>query len=322
MPFIRTIKRGKKTYRAIVKNFWDKRTKKHRQRMVKWLGRTGETVQQNDLVITMSCRSSEEKYLFGVLNRRRSLLLFGSGGVGKTFLAQRVCLLLTEAGKKVYYFPWTTPQGEFIKELCRVLEIETQKGNGTRITQSQLLKEIGTVLVQQDAVLIIDKAHSIPVQLRNYIEVWLEQTAVILLVGTLPPKKEMYLKFPRWELKPLDQVQSIKLVSASARHYRVKLSQQQLRELAVRGNGNPQFLIRSVIDWDVKGDDDPDQAEWIDLTPAVMVALCGIILLRFIGQGMSDKNLVVIGGMAAIALRVAFILLSRMNKKHTRIGQR
>ncbi len=62
-----------------------------------------------------------------------------------------------------------------------------------------------------------------------------------------------------------------------------------------KGNGNPQFLIRSVLDMDIQAEDDPDQAEWIDLSPLVMMGLCLLIALRFIGQGLSDRNLVIMG---------------------------
>jgi hypothetical protein len=325
MAFIRTIRQGKRTYRAIVRNIWDKTAKKHRQQVVKWLGRTGETVPAEDLPITMSCRSTEEKYLFSVLTRRRSLLVHGAWGVGKTFLAQRVCLLLKEGRYSAHFFRWATPQGQFIKDICEALGIPTEKDNGdgemVRIPQAQLLQDIGLTLVEEQHILILDKAHSIPAQIRNHIEVWLEQGAVLLLVGTLPAKKELYLKFPRWELKPLDRTQSLKLVQAAARHYGVKLPYQQARELATKGNGNPQFLIRSVLDMDIQAEDDPDQAEWIDLSPLVMVGLCLLIALRFIGQGLSDRNLVIMGGMGAIAARVGYLVMARTNKKHSKIGQ-
>jgi hypothetical protein len=326
MAFIRTIRQGDRLYRAVVKNTWDKTLKKPRQKVVKWLGRAGESVLAEDLPITMSCRSKEEKYLFSVLAKRRSLLVHGQWGVGKTFLAQRMYRILNDAGHPAHYFRWTSPIGEFIKQICEALTIATQhiddEGKTKRKTQAELLEEIGGTLHDDPQILIIDKAQDIPKGLRNHIEVWLENGACILLMATLPKKAEMYLKVPRWELKPLDQTQSLKLVLASSRHYSVKLKPYQARELATKGNGNPQFLIRSIAEIDIQAESDPDQAEWIDGSPIVLSLLGGLMMLRYLALGLSDRNLMVMAGMGIGMAAIARVMISRASKKRTKIGGR
>jgi|GEM_PF-5342269 len=101
MAFIRTFKQGGRQYRALVKSVWNKALQRSEQRIIKWLGRSQE---EHNIPLSRSFREREEKFLLGVLGRRRSLLMHGAWGVGKTFLVQRVCHLLNEQGHHAHYF--------------------------------------------------------------------------------------------------------------------------------------------------------------------------------------------------------------------------
>ena len=234
MAFIRTFKQGSRQYRALVKSVWNKARQRSEQHIIRWLGRSEEAA---TVPLSRSFREREEKFLLTVLGRRRSLLMHGAWGVGKTFLAQRVCHLLNEQGHRAHYFRWTSPVGDFLKAICQALAIETEEfdeegDKSRRKTQAELLEEIGGTLQEEPVVLIVDKAHDIPKQLRNHIELWLENGAVILLTGTLLPRKALFLKVPRWELAPLDARQSLQLVRAAAEHFQVNLARSQHQALA------------------------------------------------------------------------------------------
>lgn len=274
--------------------------------------------------LEMTCRSNEEKYIFDILTKRQSLLLHGQWGVGKSFVAQRVTNLLQKAGHKAHYFRWSTPAGDFVKEICKALDLKTQNVDeetekATRIPQAQLLNDIGAEIRGGQHIIILDQAHSIPVAIRNHIGVWLESGAVLLLVATLPKRSEIYLKFPRYELPPLDYQRSVKLVLAAVRHYDIKLTSNQVRELATHGNGNPQFLIRAVKEQNIGILADPDQNEWIDGTPIVLGLLALLMVLRVVGMGLSDRNLIVMGGLGTAAMRLTQITVVRMSSKRGRI---
>lgn len=273
-----------------------------------------------------SLREYEQKFLLDALSRKRSLLLYGQWGVGKTWLALRVQRQLCESGLTAHYLPWTSPVGDCIKAIATALDIPTTKNNladkEVRCTQAEILAAIGERLIETGDILILDKAHSIPVTLRNHIEQWLEQGATILLVATLPASKELYLKFPRWELKPLDYHSSYRLLLTTAAQLGIGIGQQELRQLATKGNGNPQFLLRSIVESDIQADSDPDQKEWIDLSPVVLIGLCLLIVLRYAGQGLNDTNLVIMGGLATIAVRIGWLLTKQLSRQKARIGQK
>ncbi|MDQ4121732.1 MAG: hypothetical protein M3209_09830 [Acidobacteriota bacterium] len=226
---------------------------------------------------------------------------------------------MNESGFSAHLFRWTSPQGAFIADICNALTIETKEENenGRMVKRSQaaLLEEIGKRLQDRKTVLIVDKAQSIPASLRNQFEVWLEQGATILLAATMPKRGELYLKFPRFELQPLDRVSSAALVRAAAENYGVKLKPSEISEIVTHANGNPQFLIRAVAEHDIGAKSDPDQMEWIDGTPLVIGCLCGLMLLRFIGRGLNDENLMLMGGVSLVVLRLAMLTIARVSRR-------
>jgi hypothetical protein len=323
VAFVRQWKQGDRVYRALVQSVWNRDLKRPEQVVLRWLGRTeiSDTGEADSL--SRSFRSAEENFLVETASCRRSLLVYGAWGVGKSFLAQRVTTQLREARVKALYFRWSTPAGVFIKGICEALgvvtERENQSGKPVRVPQAELLEAIGPALVEQQAVLLLDKAQQIPVAIRNWIEVWLEAGATILLFGTLPRKAEIYLKFPRWELRPLEPIQSEQLVRAAAEHYGLTVSRAQRRQLATIGNGNPQFLIRAVQEALLGTEHQMDQSEWIDGTPLVIGALALLLIARYLGQGWSDRNLIVMGGIASVLMRVLALWSRRLSRAESRI---
>ncbi len=329
--FVRTMTRPNGIiYQALLRSVWDKEKKQPRQRVIRWLGRVDNkdtrfqmneagTETEETISVTRSFRSKEEKFLIDVLKRKRSILLYGNWGVGKTFLAQRVAEQLKAEGVQPFYFRWSSPQGTFISAIADALNVETKaendKGKPIKRNQNEVFDDIGEALAKGRKVLIVDKAQSIPVSLRNQFEVWLEQGATILLCATLPKRAELFLKFPRYELLPINRTDSAHLVRATANSYGLKLKSSTVNELVTLGNGNPQFLMRAVAENDIGSVSDPDQAEWIDGTPIVIGALCLLLLLRFIGRGMNDQNLVLMGGISMVILRLAMLTVSRVSKK-------
>ena len=318
MAFIRRWTQGDREYRALVKSVWNREKKRSEPIVLKWLGRSSVTVEAEKFSLSMSLREIEENFLLRATERRRSLLVHGEWGVGKTFLARRLALLIRESGSKAHYEPWSTPAGSFIKSLATAMEVPTETEAGKRRTQAEMCEEIGPELVHSKTILIIDKAHAIPTGVRNWIESWLESGAIIYLFATTPKRSDTWLKFPRWELGPLNAIASYKLVRAAATHYGVKVSEHRARELATISNGNPQFLIRGVLEDDIGADEVIDQTEWIDGTPLVVGMLAMLLIIRYLGQGTGDRNLVIMGGIASVLIRVMVLWTGRMSRRSTK----
>lgn len=319
MAYIRTWRRAGREYRAICKSVWNRQKKRSEQQVIKWLGRSPDQESDQPFDLSMSLREDAEAFLFQAAQRRRSMLIHGEWGIGKSFLAKRLTLLLKDAGMNAHYEPWSSPAGPFIAAIADALDIDTCDDDGKRKTQAVILAECGPELVHSRTVLIIDKAHAIPATLRNAIEQWLENGATIFLFGTTPRRADTWLKFPRWELRPLDAIATAKLIGAASEHYQVKLSGDRARELATTTNGNPQYAIRAVLEHDIGTETPNDQTEWIDGTPLVIAALAGLIIIRYLGQGTGDRNLIVMGGIATVLIRILSLWFGRMSRKDSKI---
>lgn len=158
----------------------------------------------------------------------------------------------------------------------------------------------------------------------------MENGAVILLVGTLLPRKELFLKVPRWEVLPLDAQQSMQLVRVAAEHFQVKLTRfsrgegtpTQQQALATHSNGNPQFLIRAVPEIDIGCQSDPDQTEWIDGSPLVLGLLGGVMMLRYLALGLSNRNLMIMARMGMGMAAIARLMIAKASRKRSKIGDR
>ncbi|PIB06280.1 hypothetical protein AMR42_15105 [Limnothrix sp. PR1529] len=317
MAFIRRWMKGDREYRAIVKSVWSRERKRSEQQVLKWLGRVDLPAEK--FFLSSSLRGDEEKFLLEAVERRRSLLVHGEWGVGKSYLAQRLAQLIRDSGGRSHYEPWSTPAGGFVRSVAEAVGVETETEEGKRRTQAEILGEIGPALVESQTVLLIDKAHNIPVAVRNSIEQWLETGAQIYLFATTPKRADMWLKFPRWELRPFSPEQSIKLITAAADHHRVQLDRDRARELATLANGNPQFLIRSVLEHDLAIESPADQNEWIDGTPLVIAGLALLLVIRYLGQGMGDRNLIIMGGIASVLIRVTVLWTGRVSKRSSKV---
>lgn len=332
--FIRNFQTSAGTYQALVRSRWHKGKQQSRQSVVKWLGRVSSVVTwtHNDAgeceqVEFGSFRQSETAFLCDALQRRRSLLLHGAWGVGKTYVAEQVAARLRGAGLRVCLVRSASPAGQFVAAMADALGLDlmTENDNGKprKKPQADVLAEIGDALTTDEkTVLIVDKAQSIPVTLRNYFELWHERGATLLLCATLPRRAELFLKFTRYELKPLPQLAAKQFVSAACAVWRVSLTPSERAEVLAHGNGNPQFLLRGLYERELSLVSEPDQTEWIDGTPLVIAALVGLIALRYVGRGLGSEALMIAGGVAFAVLRLMRLTLRRGNRNSRTIGER
>ena len=76
--------------------------------------------------------------------------------------------------------------------------------------------------------LLVDDAHRLPVSLRVWLEQLLAQGQPIVLLVTQPPRKDIFLKLPHLELKPLEHTQIRELRREAAERQNLALSPAQL----------------------------------------------------------------------------------------------
>jgi hypothetical protein len=150
----------------------------------------------------------------------------------------------------------------------------------------------------------------------------LEAGQPLLLFATHPPRKDIFLKLPRIELKALPHASIRALMQTAAQELGLELTPSQLATLQERCGGNP-MLARRVIRETYLGlkDTAPDHTEWIDGTPLLLAVLLVFSVIRFLGRGLHQTDLYVLGGFLAVAVGIARLLIASLPRKSEKLGK-
>jgi AAA domain len=268
-----------------------------------------------------SYRRTETDCLLAALAGSASLLVVAEAGMGKSYLARGVAEALRQASCRVALVTPSTPK-QTVLDIAWQLGIALTNDEGKLLTQMQLQTDITAWLAQQPSVLLVDDAHRLPISLRVWLEQLLAQGQPLALFATHPPRKDIFLKLPRLELKPFTHAQIRELMREAAKAQHLALSPAQLASLQERAGGNP-MLARRVLDEDRLGLDEtaPDHTEWIDGTPLLLAALLLLSAIRFLGRGLHQSDLYVLGGFFALAVGIVRMLLMSLPRKSNRLGK-
>jgi AAA domain len=249
------------------------------------------------------------------------MLVVAEAGMGKSHLARGVAEELRAASLHVALVTPSTPK-QSVLDIAQQLGVAITNDEGRPLTQMQLQADITTSLSQQRAYLLVDDAHRLPISLR----VWLEQLLAcgqpLVLFATHPPRKDIFLKLPRLELKPLDHAQIRELMREAAEAQHLALSPAQLATLQERTGGNP-MLARRALDEERLGLDAtaPDHTEWMDGTPLLLAVLLIFSAVRFLGRGLHQTDLYLLGGFLAVAVGIIRLLLASLPRRSNRLGK-
>jgi hypothetical protein len=265
-------------------------------------------------------RVVEQRRVAAVLRSRSSLLIVGESGIGKTVLGEAVAAELQEEGHAVALIaPATTKQ--LLSRIAEQLGVETQNLEGKNLTVVGLQAAIGQHLSEHPAFLVCDDAHHYSPELRRFLELLHEQGQPLLLIATAPPAKDIFLKLPRLELKPLPDIAIRDIMAAYALELGLSIGTAQLAGLQQRCGGNP-MLAKRTIQEEYLGLEDtaPDHTQWIDGTPYLIAGLMVFGMVRVIGIGLNSTSLYLIGGVLTVLVGILRLIFYSLPKKSTRLG--
>ncbi|MBL8206921.1 MAG: AAA family ATPase [Blastocatellia bacterium] len=275
--------------------------------------------QSSDSVRTYRC--TEKNLILTALQTGSSLLIVSDLGMGKSALAQFVADDLHQAGHAVALIVPTTPK-QTLLDCAEQLGAEIIRDNGKQMTAAQLQTSIADFLTTKQAFLLFDDAHRLPISLRVWLLSLLDAGQPLLLFATHPPRKDIFLKLPRIELKALPHQSIRELMQTAAQELGLELTPSQFATLQERCGGNP-MLARRVIRETYLGLEvtAPDHTEWMDGTPLLIAALLVFSALRFLGRGLHQTDLYLLGGFLAVAVGIARLLLASLPRKSEKLGK-
>lgn len=266
-------------------------------------------------------REHEKARILAALLANSSLLVVSGPGMGKSTLARFVAEELRGRGFHVAVVAPRTGK-QFLVELAEQLGCLSASLDSKTPTSAQLQSLIADDLRWRTAFLLFDDAHRLPVSIRAWFEELLAAGVNMALFATHPPKRDVFLKLGRIELKPLDRQPIREVMAEAARELGLDLAPSKMSRLAERCGGNP-MLARRVVREEHLGLDEtaPDHTDWIDGTPLLIAGLMIFAVLRFIGRGLHSTDLYLLGGILTVAVGVMRVLIMSLPRATNRIGQ-
>lgn len=265
-------------------------------------------------------RYAEQRRIVAGLLSGNSLLVVGEPGSGKSMLAHFVGQDLT--GFRLVHLKASTPK-QMVESVADQLNLDPTTLEGKKMTLAHLQTALFADLLNQTAIFICDDAEQYPIGMRQWLESLLGTKAVLLVLATWPPAKDLFLKLPRLELDPLPESSIRDCINSAADELGIRLRPGQVSNLMERCGGNPMLAKRTVLEeylgLKITG---PDHTQWIDGTPFMVAGLMCFTLVRFLGLGFSSTSLYLLGAILTVVAAIARLLLYSLPRRKGRLGQR
>ena len=267
-------------------------------------------------------RSKELKQVTSALLACESLLVIGEPGIGKSHFALKLAEGLVKADYPHVVLTMGT-QKQTLEAVVKSLGIDPETLEGKRKSIYVMMDDVIDYCKQNQTIFIVDDAHRYAPSIRLWLErIMFEALSPVLLLATYPPARDIFLKLPRIELIPLADKAIREIMVQRAIALEVSLNNAQLAKLQASAGGNPMLAGRVVKEHylGIKSEG-LDHTQWIDGTPYVMAFLMLFVVVRFIGLGLNNTSLYLLGGVITTMVGVSRILIYSLPRKSTRLGR-
>lgn len=274
--------------------------------------------------VVLDFREAELGQIVASLAKGQGLLVLGESGSGKSELAKAIAKHFG-SHKRVAIASYGGSAKETLVNIAEALDVPTMTADDKPkpLTAEQLRKELLYDLRGGRALLIVDDAHRFPASLRYWLEDVLKADGLLLLLADRPPAKDVFLKLPRMELDPLTPDQIRTVMYQEATNQGLAINPSRFADLQQRVGGNP-ALAKRVVHEELLGigeEMSTDHRQYIDGTPFLIAGLSAVGIIRFIGIGLGDKALYIVGGVATLLALTLRTLFYSLNRKSTRLGR-
>ena len=272
-------------------------------------------------------RQAEIDLVCGAMDAKQSLLVIGKSGEGKSHLAEKVDIEMSARGWQVWRGRYEGQAKSVLESIAECFDVPTtievnDDGKTKPMTAIQLKAELAKNLARENWLIIFDDADRLPVSFRYWLEELHRLDTRLLLVSAPPMPKDIFLKLVRIEMKPLEKNSLRTIMTDEATAQGIQLTTAQLADFESRVGSNPALAKRIVLEQrlGLVSDQEGDRPDYIDGTPFVLSILAAVSIVRFVGLGLGDRSLYIIGGMAMVTGMTIKILYAAANKRNRRLG--
>ncbi len=269
----------------------------------------------------------ETEIICNAIEMGESLLVVGEQGSGKSTVAQEVKTQSSALFKKIAIVSYQGSMKVFLGSIGQQLDIELTKprlnAKGEEVGESpmnndEMKEELASNM--KGNLLIIDDAHHLPQSLKLWIELLHKGGNQLLLLSITDPAKGIFLRLGKIELPPPTELQIRDLMTREAIALNLSLSPSRLASLQRRAGKNLMLCKKVIRDEAMGISSGVEHRDYVDISPFIMAALAGLGVVRFIGLGMGDRTLYIVGGIAVL-LGISLKYLSRgVTRNRKRLG--
>jgi hypothetical protein len=242
--------------------------------------------------------------------RKAPFLLSGIRGIGKTAILRWAY----ENGKEPKAFISATYSvKENLLKIAKKWNLEIKDGDKKISLARAKLSDLENAIFKQSEgfIYVDDIQRATPALLRRF-KVWRERFSIFC--AGVPPFNKEELKRNLWgfhtiDIKPIDKKHRLELAQKACQFYG---STHSPTEIAQNSRGYPGRIIamaKGTIDVEtqrVKGEE-------LDFSPVLLLVIVGIMIFRFIGRGLDDTALYILGGVGmGLAVFIRFFLYRGM----------
>jgi hypothetical protein len=262
------------------------------------------------------------------IKQGESLLIIGEQGSGKSTIANSVKASCQDVFKEeIAIVSYSGSIKPFLLSIGRQLKIELTKPKinskgeevgETPMSVDEMKEEISSNLFNK--LLIIDDAHRLPTSLKLWIEEVHKEGNQLLLFSITDAAKGIFLRLGKVELPAPTELQIRDLMQREAIALNLSLSPSRLAALQRRAGKNLMLAKKVVRDESLGIDSGVEHRDYVDISPFIMAGLSGLAVVRFIGLGLGDRTLYMVGG---VAMAFGFMLkyLARgLTRNRKRLG--
>jgi hypothetical protein len=215
----------------------------------------------------------------------------------------------------------------FLLSIGRQLKIELTKPKintkgeevgETPMSVDEMKEEIGSNLFNK--LLIIDDAHRLPTSLKLWIEEVHKEGNQLLLFSITDAAKGIFLRLGKMELLQPTELQIRDLMQREAIALNLSLSPSRLASLQRRAGKNLMLAKKVVRDESLGIDSGVEHRDYVDISPFIMAGLSGLAVVRFIGLGLGDRTLYIVGGVAMVVSLMLKYLARGLTRNRKRLG--
>jgi len=267
----------------------------------------------------IATRQQEVDQVVTTLASGQGLLVLGEPGAGKSALAAEVGSRLVEQGYTVATATYNGAAKETLMAIADQVGVDvmTEGDRPKQKTAQQLREDLAERLQRGKMLLVADDANRWSASLRYWLEELQRSGVLLLLLAFEPPRKDIFLKLPKLDLQPLREEEIRDLMQQEAQAQQVALSPSDLATLQTRAGNNPALARRLVKETalGIAAVETGEHYQYVDGTPFLLALLSVVGVVRFIGLGLGDKALYVLGGIATVLMVGVRALLYAANRR-------